>query len=118
MSIKKSLEKLKLAMAALVDNKAISANKLEQMRRLSGQLPDGSWNPACCLYFDLSDSMYPKVYLYCNQRLIGEMRLNQVPYNARMCEGNIRPTQEQTTQLPQSPQSMPGRYNLPPGTMQ
>jgi hypothetical protein len=124
MSLKNSINKLRQAMAASVDNKAISQNSRSRRYLNHGRMADGSWDPTCCLYFEVDNpsgsfvEYNPKVYLYCSNRLIGEVPLNQVASNAKMCKGNVRPSAEQAPQAPQPKQSMPGYYNLPPDTPQ
>lgn len=77
MSIKKSLDKLK---------QAIYANKPPSFPRapMPGQLPDGSWDPNCCVKFEGLGTTDPKVYLICNG-VVTPIRLSEVAKNAKSC---------------------------------
>jgi len=77
MSLKNSLDKLK--------NAIDSTKSLAAARFMPGQLADVSWNPNCCVAFEGLNTTDPKVYLYCNGKLVKEIKLSEVAKNAKAC---------------------------------
>ena len=87
MSLKNSINKLRQAMAASVDQTMMGSNTGFENLQYSpaAQNPDGSWKPECCITINLDSPNNPRVTLYCKGKIVAFMPLNGVPKNAKMC---------------------------------